>query len=233
MCYFQNVLAGALFGPAPATVLLTLLTTIGSLTATMLAKPLTPLITALFPKVLATTRNALEGGEPGLDINAKPQNPAWVRLTVLRLIGVVPWSGLNIACGVCGVSWWDCGLSSFIGTMPWTAVTCQIGDILQTVASAPSPTPQTVSSLVASPEILFKLFLLSFLSLAPILGRDRLRTLLSSEPAVSQSPVEPKKKWRIHLRIPSRSRPSMRAGESQSQLEILIEEKNRSELERA
>ena len=54
----------------------------------------------------------------------------------------------------------------------------QIGDILQTVASKPTPTPQTISSLLASPEIIFKLVALSVLSLAPILGRTRLRAMI-------------------------------------------------------
>jgi hypothetical protein len=55
----------------------------------------------------------------------------------------------------------------------------QIGDILQTVASTPTPTPQTLSSLLASPDIIFKLVFLSVLSLAPILGRTHLRAMIS------------------------------------------------------
>ena len=54
----------------------------------------------------------------------------------------------------------------------------QIGDILQTVASTPTPTPQTLSSLLTSPEIVFKLVFLSVLSLAPILGRAHLRAMI-------------------------------------------------------
>ena len=50
---------------------------------------------------------------------------------------------------------------------------------MQTVASTPSPTPQTVSSILTSPAVAFKLVFLSFLSLAPILARDRLRSLIS------------------------------------------------------
>lgn len=120
----QNVLAGALFTPSFATLLLTSLTTVGSLAATLLAMPLAPLITQFFPRVLAMGRNALEGGEA--EAGRKTQSPPWVRLSVLRLIGVVPWSGINIACGVCGVSLFDCALGTFIGTLPWTAVTCQV-----------------------------------------------------------------------------------------------------------
>ncbi|KAF8195821.1 snare associated Golgi protein-domain-containing protein [Mycena galopus ATCC 62051] len=237
-----NVLGGALFSPAFATLLLTALTTLGSACATLLAMPLGPLITRFFPKALELTRHALEGDSdassapPAEDGNAKPRSSAWVRLSVLRLIGVVPWSGINIACGVCGVSIWDCMLGCFIGVLPWTAVTCQIGDILQTVASHPSPTPQTVSSLLASPAILTKLVLLSFLSLAPILGRDYLRAIIShgiETPPVDASAEDSEKRpsrwgvawvhdWRTKIRIASRSR--TRAA-SQTQLDALVDEK--------
>jgi hypothetical protein len=70
----------------------------------------------------------------------------------------------------------------------------QIGDILQTVASTPTPTPQTLSSLLASPEIIFKLVFLSVLSLAPILGRTHLRAMI---PISTRSPnlEEQEMKW--------------------------------------
>ncbi|TRM67763.1 hypothetical protein BD626DRAFT_395106 [Schizophyllum amplum] len=117
--------------------------------------------------------------------------PTWIRLSILRLIGVVPWSGINIACGVCGVSLWDCMLGNLVGSLPWTAVTCQVGDILQTFASNSNNTDaMTLSSLLASREIIVKLILLSVLSLAPILGRDWLRAWASGETSqgVTDSP---------------------------------------------
>ncbi|KAJ7068335.1 snare associated Golgi protein-domain-containing protein [Mycena amicta] len=227
-----NVLAGALFSPAFATVLMTALTTIGSTAATLLAMPLGPLITRFFPRALDLTRHALEG-DADVAPEAQGENPpqrssAWVRLSVLRLVGVVPWSGINIACGVCGVSIWDCMLGTFIGCLPWTAVTCQIGDILQTVASHPSPTPQTVSSLLTSPSIIIKLVVLSFLSLAPILGREHLRALIADE---QRSGSDEKRArwsvawvhdWRTKIRMSSRSR-SREA--SEHELHTLVDEK--------
>jgi hypothetical protein len=62
-----------------------------------------------------------------------------VRLTVFRLVGIVPWSGINVACGVLGVSLRDCFLGTFIGAIPWTAVTCQVG------AHSPSTDPNTTT----------------------------------------------------------------------------------------
>ncbi|KIK94697.1 hypothetical protein PAXRUDRAFT_142323 [Paxillus rubicundulus Ve08.2h10] len=211
-----NVLAGALFHPLLATILLSVLTTIGSVFATLLCMPLAPVLGRLFPRALDMTRNALEG-ESDLATGSTTRSPAWVRLSILRLIGVVPWSGINIACGVCGVPLSDCLLGAFIGCLPWTAVTCQIGDILQTVASAPSPGHQTVSSLLTSPDIICKLVFLSFLSLAPILGRDRLRALISkSHPSQSDRTISSGhdhqtwwvwvRDWKTKMRMPSRSR---------------------------
>lgn len=87
--------------------------------------PLAPFITHFFPRALDMTRSALEG-DVSVDTRANTKSPAWVRLSVLRLVGVVPWSGINIASGVCGVALSDCILGSFIGSLPWTAVTCQV-----------------------------------------------------------------------------------------------------------
>ncbi|CAG7848285.1 SubName: Full=Uncharacterized protein {ECO:0000313/EMBL:CCA76488.1} [Serendipita indica DSM 11827] len=177
-----NILTGTLLPPLPATLLQTLLTTLGSVLSTILATPLTPLLTRFFPSAIALTRSALEGSS-----NSTSRSSPWARLSVLRLIGIVPWSGINIACGVCGVSLWHCAVGAFIGTLPWTAVTCQIGDILQTIASTPtspnSSAQQTISSVVTSPNTLFKLVFLTLVSLAPILAKDRLSRWLNGETA--------------------------------------------------
>lgn len=112
-----------------------------------------------------------------------------------------------------------------------TAARYQIGDILQTVASHPSPTPQTVSSLLTSPGIILKLVLLSFLSLAPILGRDYLRALIShgvETPTVDASTEETRtSRWgvawvRTKMRLASRSRTREA---SRHQLDVLVDEK--------
>ncbi|KAF9534262.1 snare associated Golgi protein-domain-containing protein [Crepidotus variabilis] len=230
-----NVLAGALFSPFYATILLTTLTTMGSACATLLSKPLGPFLSSLSPRALEMTRHAL-GGESDLDNSGNQssmtKSSAWVRLSILRLIGVVPWSGINIACGVCNVPLADCMLGTFIGCLPWTAVTCQIGDILQQVASTPSPTPQSIQSLLTTPDIAFKLVFLSVISLAPILGRSRLSAILSSQPTDDER--KPRwvwvQEWRTKIRLPSRSR-QREQGRKQDQLTLdtLVSEKRRFE----
>lgn len=231
MINFQNVLAGALFSPALATILLTVLTTVGSIFASLLAAPLEPFIVRIFPRALDLTRNAIEGSPS----EKSQQSAPWVRLSILRLVGIVPWSGINIACGVCGVPMKDCLLGGFIGSLPWTAVTCQIGDILQTVASTPSPTPQSIQSLLTTPQIIAKLVFLTVISLAPILGRNYLRALIPSSAA---APTEEEaavggderasrwawvREWRDKIRSSSQSRAREA---SRQQLEVLIQEKN-------
>lgn len=216
-----------------------MLTTIGSVCASLLATPLAPLLSQLFPRALDMTRSALEGDSSSDDSTTTKHGQAWVRLSILRLIGVVPWAGINIACGVCGVAIWDCFLGSFLGSLPWTAVTCQIGDILQTVASNPSPTQQSVRDLLTSPQILLKLVFLSILSLAPILGRNRLREWVSasvvSSPSSAHQNVDRReervsrwawvKEWQSKIRVPSRSRTREAF---KKELETLVQEKNAS-----
>ncbi|KAI0091993.1 snare associated Golgi protein-domain-containing protein [Irpex rosettiformis] len=228
-----NVLAGALFSPWLATLLLTVLTTLGSICASLLSAPLAPFLVKMFPRALDMTRNAIEGATS----DEEPKSAAWVRLSILRLIGIVPWSGINVACGVCGVAMKDCSLGAFIGSMPWTAVTCQIGDILQTVASTPSPNQQTVQDLLTSPQILIKLVFLTILSLAPILGRQRLSAWVSSSTSASvkaeMAALDTKddrvsrwawvKDWRDRIRAPSRSRVRDAIKE---ELSVLRDEKN-------
>ncbi|KAG8720311.1 hypothetical protein FRC08_000607 [Ceratobasidium sp. 394] len=201
-----NVLTGALLSPLWATLLMTLLTTIGSLLATVLSAPLSPLVQRFVPRALDVVSVALQGaGHPGRSrSNPDPESkrtPTWVRLVVMRLVGVVPWSGINIACGVCRVSFVDCAIGAFIGTLPWTAVTCQIGDILQTLAvSSSSSDPKTLSSLLSSPSIIFKLVLLSLLSLGPVLYRNKLTSLLGGSTTVEvldEKPVPVSPRWKV------------------------------------
>lgn len=103
---------------------------LGSACATLLSKPLGPFLAHISPAAIDMTRVALSGSNhdiPESETELRPKSSsAWIRLSVLRLIGVVPWSGINVACGVCNVRLADCMLGAFIGCLPWTAVTCQV-----------------------------------------------------------------------------------------------------------
>lgn len=64
----------------------------------------------------------------------------------------------------------------------------QIGDIMQTVASSTSSAdPEPLASLLHSPTVVFKLAVLTFVSLVPILARDRLKALIARTPEHDQA----------------------------------------------
>ncbi|KAG9128206.1 hypothetical protein FRC07_002824 [Ceratobasidium sp. 392] len=233
-----NVLGGALLSPALGTLVMTALTTIGSIGSSLLSAPLTPLVRRFVPKPLHLVRSALEGHDAA-DANesladkpistSRPQSPTgdrtktptWVRLTVMRLVGVVPWSGINIACGVCEVPLSACALGAFFGTLPWTAVTCQIGDILQAVASQDNE-DLTLKGLLTSPTILIKLAILSLLSLGPVLARDRLVALLTSSMSRCEKSGLPSPNGEDHERSHWRwSRQNWRRNSSEKEEELM------------
>ena len=194
---------------------MTLLTSLGSIFSTLLAMPLAPTLSRVFPRPVEITRQALEGeafssssssvvgpkSAQSNDLSASSGGtPAWVRLSVLRLVGVVPWSALNVACGITGVSLRNCFLGAVVGTFPWTAVTCQVGDILHTIGVVSTNSTlegdlsdglsksATLSSVLASPQIVMELIFLSVLSLAPILGRKHLSRFISSSGGAMTTP---------------------------------------------
>jgi hypothetical protein len=108
------------------------------------------------------------------------------------------------------------------------------------VASTPSPNPQSLSSILASPWIILKLALLSFLSLAPILARERLRSLIDFSVPASASITHKGSfptsafdehvvsrwtwinDWRSRFRLPSQA---LTREASRKELEVLVQEK--------
>lgn len=182
--------------------------------------PLAPFLLWCFPKAFDVTRAALEGdtfsipfpvSAPSTPTTPKflmsPQHShptsksqTWIRLSILRLVGIVPWSLLNIASGVCRIPLLDCFLGAFIGSIPWTTVTCQIGSLLQTLSSQTQS--QSLSSLIFTPQIIMRLVLLTALSLAPILGRSWLQSLLGDDPQPKQTSLSEKAKNPITLKRP-------------------------------
>jgi uncharacterized membrane protein YdjX (TVP38/TMEM64 family) len=178
-----------LLPPGLAILLQTTLTTIGSIIAALIAAPLTPLVTRFFPSIKTLTRVAL------IPSSSSSNSYPWARLALLRLSGIVPWFSINFFSGLVRprISLLQCFIGAFIGVLPWTAVTCQIGDILSSLhlstgggemygyvdsddalSSATAMATQTISSILTSREALLKLALLTLLSLAPVLAKDKL-----------------------------------------------------------
>ncbi len=199
----QNILVGSILEPTGALLLLTFITASGSLFCYLLSRPLAPLIAVLFPKPLALVRAALvstsisspitteKSGETitAIQISSDPASSpiggteakvnVWRRLLIMRAMGFVPWSGMNVACGVVGVDWKVFWLTTAAGSASWSYVTASVGNILARLAipSASSMsdgvTGDSLTSLLRDPVLIFKLVLLSALTLVPVILKRR------------------------------------------------------------
>ena len=193
-----NILVGTLLPPIPALGLLTIITATGSLGSYCLSRPLAPLIAVLFPKPLALVRTALapDSAPPATlhrnDIRVEhvspvhlgPSAPAvsvpatnhstaiWRRLLIMRAMGIVPWSGMNVACGVVGVDWRVFWLTTAAGSASWSYVTASVGDILSRLAvpkDGENAEGESIASLLRDPVLIAKLVFLTGLTLIPVL----------------------------------------------------------------
>ncbi|WVQ84760.1 hypothetical protein IAT38_006917 [Cryptococcus sp. DSM 104549] len=206
-----NILVGSLLDPIPAVALLTLITASGSLGAYMLSRPLAPLIAVLFPKPLALVRAALTPDsipapdsatihhgdtltitpiQASSDPSAQPiggptaASAIWRRLLIMRAMGFVPWSGMNVACGVVGVDWKVFWVTTAAGSASWSYVTASVGNILARlslptgalaagVGEAGEVAGESLTSLLRDPVLIFKLVVLSALTLLPVVLKRR------------------------------------------------------------
>ncbi|TXT12986.1 hypothetical protein VHUM_01387 [Vanrija humicola] len=200
-----NILIGSVFEPVAALALLTMITASGSLCAYMLSRPLAPLIAVLFPKPLALVRAALAPDSVPrngniqmvqLDDTITPiqvsQDPAdlplgapedrpnvWRRLLLMRAMGFVPWSGMNVACGVVGVDWRTFWLTTAAGSASWSYVTASVGNILSRLALPSNASSledghgESLTSLLRDPSLIAKLVFLTLLTIVPVLLKKR------------------------------------------------------------
>jgi hypothetical protein len=131
----QNILVGSLMPPIPALILLTFITSFGSLGAYLLSRPLAPLIALAFPKPLALVRTAIGAYDSDVDPRSpvdseygleKGKTSVWRRLLIMRAMGIVPWSGMNVACGVVGVDYMTFLLTTAAGSASWSYVTASV-----------------------------------------------------------------------------------------------------------
>lgn len=199
-----NILVGSVFDPVAALALLTMITACGSLGAYMLSRPLAPLIAVLFPKPLALVRAALAPesvpkpsnaasvrGETVTPVHVSndPREAAlgaptdrpnvWRRLLLMRAMGFVPWSGMNVACGVVGVDWRTFWLTTAAGSASWSYVTASVGNILSRLAlpgqgaDGAEVQGESLTSLLRDPTLIAKLVCLTLLTLVPVLLKRR------------------------------------------------------------
>lgn len=192
---------------------MTFLTALGSVAATLISRSLSHWFEGVMPRAIQVTRSVLDvEPETAATSQSSPKATSpWMRLALLRLIGVVPWSGLNIASGIVRVSLLDCFLGAIIGCLPWTVVTCQVGDILNALSDGMDESERTVMQVLSSWEVLLKLGLLTVLSILPMLGRGMIKKVLTNGSEVTLAPEsvvnekqKSKRDWHWPRRIPLR-----------------------------
>ena len=193
----MNVVFGAMYGTYSGTLYTSVLTAVGGVFCYLLSAPLGPLVTSLpgLAKPLDAMRRALSPGRArasGRSVmisnsNGGPDGNVWTYLLVLRVLPIVPYGLMNIACGVLGVPLAPYFGTLAVGSIPWNFVTCQVGDLLQEIVEAFPVEDMTVSGLkdkakssagggmraivdrIWNREMVFKLVLLSMASLLPML----------------------------------------------------------------
>lgn len=140
----MNVVFGAMYGTWMGTLYTSILTSIGGVFCYLLIAPLGPLISGMpgLRKGLQKIRKALHLQTP-LSPTSRRNGQAhkqgsnlWSYLLVLRLLPVVPYGLMNIACSILRIPLLPYAVTIAVGSIPWNACTVQIGDLLVEVASA-------------------------------------------------------------------------------------------------
>lgn len=161
-----------------------LFTGIGSVFAYYMARLCAPLVERFFPRALSTTRTSLLSGS---------SSDLFTYLLLARLFPLLPYSILNIACGVLWIPILPYFISLVLGSFPYNFVTTQLGDLLGTLAgvaaaaaSADNDEYQSINA-VWTWSLCFKLAVASLLSAAPILFKEQLKYFLGGTTGLSGS----------------------------------------------
>ncbi|PKI82786.1 hypothetical protein MVES1_003741 [Malassezia vespertilionis] len=145
-----NIVFGAMYGAYAGAFFACIFTAVGGVLCYLLSVPIANVV-LLVPgiakplhsmrRALASTMSTSRGG----GARNIPRN-LWSYLLFLRLLPIVPYGMMNIACGVLGVPLLPYALTLFVGSLPWNFCTAQIGEILQDVVSAIQTQVHIVSS---------------------------------------------------------------------------------------
>jgi len=170
-----NILFGSLYGTYAATVCACLFTGVGSVGAYYMAKLCAPLVERFFPKALQTTKSTLLGGT---------RSDLFSYLLLARLFPLLPYSALNIACGVLKVPVQPFFITLVLGSFPYNFVTTQLGDLLGNLASTVGGSDEgTGINAIWTWDLCFKLAVASILSAAPLLFKKQLKSFLGGSDA--------------------------------------------------
>ena len=141
----MNIVFGAMYGSYAGCFHASLLTAFGGALCYALASPFSDVV-ALFPRIarpLYSMSKALqamnaprttEGAEHASSIRL--DKDLWTSLLTLRLLPIVPYGMMNIACGVLSVPIIPYVVTLGVGSIPWNFCTTQIGELLLGVVTA-------------------------------------------------------------------------------------------------
>lgn len=141
----MNIVFGAMYGSYAGCFHATILTAFGGALCYALASPFVDVV-ALFPRIsraLHSMSKALQAMDaPRTGDRAEPASSIrldrdlWTSLLILRLLPIVPYGMMNIACGVLSVPIVPYVVTLGVGSIPWNFCTTQIGELLQGVVTA-------------------------------------------------------------------------------------------------
>lgn len=159
-----------------ATICACIFTGVGSVCAYYMARLCAPLVERYFPRALASTRAALLG--PNISAG-----DMFSYLLLARLFPLLPYSVLNIACGVLAVPVKPYFITLVLGSFPYNFVTTQLGDLLGSLASTGNGAD--INS-IWTWDLCFKLAVASLLSAVPLLFKEQLKSYLGGDKPTSR-----------------------------------------------
>ncbi|KAK9900576.1 hypothetical protein P389DRAFT_14731 [Cystobasidium minutum MCA 4210] len=172
-----NILFGSLYGTYAATVCACIFTGVGSVLAYYMARLCAPLVERFFPRALSTTRSALLSGS---------SSDLFSYLLLARLFPLLPYSALNIACGVLKVPVKPYFTTLVLGSFPYNFVTTQLGDLLGSLAnSAESGNINAIWTW----DLIFKLAVASILSAAPVIFKEQLKGIIGGSSEANKETI--------------------------------------------
>jgi hypothetical protein len=139
-----------------------------------MARLCAPLVERFFPRALATTRSALLSGSA---------SDLFSYLLLARLFPLLPYSALNIACGVLKVPVKPYFITLVLGSFPYNFVTTQLGDLLGNLAN--SAEAGNINA-IWTWDLILKLAIASIVSAAPVIFKEQLKSIIGGEAANKQ-----------------------------------------------
>lgn len=153
-----------------------------------MAQVCAPLVERYLPRALSRTKSSLLSSENTTSADL------FSYLLLARLFPLLPYSLLNIACGVLHIPVYPFFATLVLGSFPYNFVTTQLGDLLANLATATGANGENVQSAgsindIWTWDLCFKLAVASILSAAPVIFKKQLQALLGGGKANAGSSV--------------------------------------------